>query len=50
MPIEIKELHVKIQVNEEQSKSDQPASQATDELLDMCIDEVFTIINDKKER
>lgn len=50
MPIEIKELHVKIQVNEEQPKSNQSAAQATDELLDKCLDEVFTIINNKKER
>lgn len=50
MPIEIKELHVKIQVNEEKPKSNQPGAQAADELLDKCIDEVFTIINDKKER
>ncbi|WP_343605900.1 DUF5908 family protein [Fluviicola sp.] len=50
MPIEIKELHVKIQVNEDQPKSNQTPAQATDDLLDQCMDEVFTIINDKKER
>ena len=50
MPIEIKELHVRIQVNDEQPKTDQRPSQSMDELMGACVDEVCAIINDKKER
>lgn len=50
MPIEIKELHVRIQVNDDQPKKEQKPEQAMDELMSSCVDEVFTIINDKKER
>jgi hypothetical protein len=50
MPIEIKELHVRIQVNDDLSKKDKKPEQSVDELLDTCLDEVFAIMNDKKER
>ena len=57
MPIEIKELLVKVTVNEQQSNdsaSATPVSQdARDEkkmLIQQCIDEVMDIINSKKER
>ncbi|MGV3609522.1 MAG: DUF5908 family protein [Fluviicola sp.] len=50
MPIEIKELHVRIQVNDDQSNKDKKPEQSMDELMDTCMDEVFTIMNDKKER
>ena len=57
MPIEIKELLVRVTVNEQQSNNNAsavPAGQdAQDEkkiMIQQCIDEVMDIINSKKER
>lgn len=50
MPIEIKELHVKITVSEQKPQADQKPGQAADTLLEACVEEVFSIINNKKER
>jgi len=50
MPIEIKELHVKISVNEERPKTDEKPGQAMDKVVENCVEEVFSIINDEKER
>ena len=57
MPVEIKELLVRVTVNEQQSNNNAsavPAGQdARDEkkiMIQQCIDEVMDIINSKKER
>jgi hypothetical protein len=60
MPLEIKELHIKVTVNQP-SQGQQPASgalaseggKADDEkeaIISQCVDEILEIINNKKER
>ena len=50
MPIEIKELHIKITVSEQKPQADQKPGQAMDNILETCVEEVFSIINNEKER
>jgi hypothetical protein len=50
MPIEIKELHVKIQVNDDKAAVERKPSDKKEDLLESVVDEVFTIINNEKER
>jgi hypothetical protein len=58
MPLEIKELHIRVTVNQPQQgqpSGAQPVegSKAEDEkdsLIAQCVDEVVDIINSKKER
>jgi hypothetical protein len=52
MPIEIKELHIKISVNEGAAKAPAPASpQSSDEdAVAECVEQVMKIIERKKER
>ncbi|WP_166920219.1 DUF5908 family protein [Flavobacterium poyangense] len=53
MPIEIKELHIKINVNEGASKPSTSAStpKSTDEdAVAECVEQVLKIIERKKER
>jgi hypothetical protein len=53
MPIEIKELHIKINVNSTE-KSNDPQNEKLegkmDDLIKTCIEEVFNIESRKKER
>ncbi len=50
MPIEIKELHVRIQVNEDQAGTSRTAPETREDIIEDCLDELFTIMNDEKER
>ena len=53
MPIEIKELHIKINVNENSSSGIKPASSASATEKDNvaeCVEQVMKIIERKKER
>jgi len=58
MPLEIKELHIKVTVNQpsqgQQSAAAAPSGgQADDDkdaIISQCVDEVLEIINNKKER
>jgi len=56
MPLEIKELHIKVTVNQPQQGARPTAAEpekAEDEkesLITQCVDEVIEIMNNKKER
>lgn len=54
MPIEIKELYIKINVDEEASTSRQPnageGSQDTAAIIAVCIEEVMEKLKEQKER
>lgn len=56
MPLEIKELHIKVTVNQpQQGSAPAPADPAKAEddkeaVIAQCVDEVVNIINNKKER
>lgn len=57
MPLEIRELQIKVTVNEPTGQAGQPqvagASKDKDEkeaIINQCIEQVMTILNDKKER
>jgi hypothetical protein len=56
MPLEIKELHIKVTVNQPQQGAHSPAAEpekAEDEkesIITQCVDEVIEIMNNKKER
>jgi hypothetical protein len=57
MPLEIKELQVRVVVNEQQAKdavNAAPGSQESKEdkkaMLQQCVDDIMDILNSKKER
>ncbi|NQY28524.1 MAG: hypothetical protein HRT69_03525 [Flavobacteriaceae bacterium] len=53
MPIEIKELHIKINVDEKQTTtiaSSEMSKTASDELLKECVEQVMNIETRKNER
>ena len=51
MPIEIKEMHIKINVNEQQVvSSDNDGDNATDTVIQECLDQMSKMLNDKDER
>lgn len=57
MPLEIRELQIKVTVNETPGQAGQQqvagASKDKDEkeaIINQCIEQVMTILNDKKER
>ncbi|MET3026058.1 DUF5908 family protein [Flavobacterium sp. UW10123] len=54
MPIEIKELHIKINVNESPSSGAKPASSSSSSTekdnVAECVEQVMKIIERKKER
>ncbi|MDX8339938.1 DUF5908 family protein [Draconibacterium sp. IB214405] len=53
MPIEIKELHIKIAVGENESQiSDQSTdvSESRDEIIEACVEQVLEILSNKEER
>ena len=52
MPIEIKELHIKINVNENSKPGSKPASSSAAEkdIVAECVEQAMKIIERKKER
>jgi len=59
MPIEIKELHIKIKVNERQPNGqalttpadrDQERGEVEGALLSECVEQVMQVLKDQKER
>ncbi|MCV9930362.1 DUF5908 family protein [Flavobacterium sp. LS1R49] len=52
MPIEIKELHIKINVNEGSKSAASPSSSESkdDDAIAECVEQVMKIIQRKKER
>jgi hypothetical protein len=50
MPIEIKELHIKINVKEGGGKSSDADGDGKNKLVQECLDQVMTILKNKDER
>lgn len=60
MPLEIKELHIKVTVNQPSQGQQQAAGASASEggkgddekeaIISQCVDEILEIINNKKER
>lgn len=57
MPLEIKELHIRVTVNQPQPESDSPAVARSladkpdnEALIQQCIEQVIEIFNNKNER
>jgi hypothetical protein len=54
MPIEIKELHIKINVSDDQERSESSGSAATrsekDKLIEACVEQVMELLSKKEER
>lgn len=51
MPIEIKELHIKINVNEGSKSGSEKGSKGKDkDLVTECVEQVMQVIERKKER
>ncbi|GGZ17468.1 hypothetical protein GCM10007049_07500 [Echinicola pacifica] len=51
MPIEIKELHIKITVDESGNTSTKPAgNEGKEELVSKCVEQVMEILREQKER
>jgi hypothetical protein len=52
MPIEIKELHIKINVDEgrDQTTSEPLNSNEKDKIIEACVEQVLEIISRKEER
>ena len=58
MPLEIRELHIRVTVNQPQQTSQQPNAtpdktvpeEEKEAIVSQCIDQVMDILNHKKER
>ena len=50
MPIEIKELHIKINVKGGEQESSDSESDGKGKLVQECLDQVMTILKNKDER
>lgn len=50
MPIEIKELHIKINVQEGGKKSSEESGEGKGKLVQECLDQMMTILKNKDER
>ena len=50
MPIEIKELHIKINVNEGSKPNSSSAAAKDEDAVSECVEQVMKIIERKKER
>ncbi|HYQ56743.1 MAG TPA: DUF5908 family protein [Draconibacterium sp.] len=53
MPVEIKELHIKIAVGENRSQASDQSTEATesrDEIIEACVEQVMEILSKKEER
>ena len=50
MPIEIKEMHIKINVNEGSTSSSSDSSNDQNSIVQECMDHVAKLLDDKNER
>ena len=50
MPIEIKELHIKINVKGGEKKPQEDGGKGKSKLVQECVDQVMTILKNKDER
>jgi hypothetical protein len=57
MPLEIKELQIRVTVNDQQTKEaanaapgSQESKEAQKAMLQQCVDDIMDILNSKKER
>lgn len=52
MPIEIKELHIRITVNEDKkgNQSSKKGQDKTAKIIETCVEEVMDILKNQKER
>ena len=52
MPIEIKELHIKINVDEQGSRqaNDDNQTDKKEEIIEACVEQVMEILSQKEER
>lgn len=50
MPIEIKELHIKINVKEGDQKASGAEGEGKSKMVQECLDQVMTILKNKDER
>ena len=50
MPIEIKELHIKINVKEGEQTSSESDGDGKSKMVQECLDQVMTILKNKDER
>lgn len=50
MPIEIKEMHIKINVNEQAASTKSEAVSADGSIIQECMDQMTKMLNDKEER
>jgi len=50
MPIEIKEMHVKINVNEKSAPSSPEPDSSNESIVQECLDQMTKMLNDKEER
>ncbi len=50
MPIEIKELHIKITVNKEGEQKGEAGGEDKEALVKECLEQIITVINNQKER
>jgi hypothetical protein len=57
MPLEIRELQIKVTVDQPQGQKAQPQSEAApndknekEAIINQCIDQIMEILNNKKER
>ena len=50
MPIEIKELHIKINVKDGGQKAAQPDGDGKGDIVQECLDQVMKILKNKDER
>lgn len=50
MPIEIKELHIKINVSKEGEQKGDAGGEDKDALVKECLEQVISVLNNKNER
>lgn len=50
MPIEIKEMHIKINVSKEGEQKGEGKGEDKDALVKECLEQVISVMNNKKER
>lgn len=52
MPIEIKELHIKVNVDENETRvgSNNSTLSSKDEIIEACVEQVLEILSKKEER
>lgn len=50
MPIEIKELHIKINVKDSNEKPTEEGGKGNGKIVQECLDQVMTILKNKDER